>query len=502
MQEPEPYSSPVSSGAPDDSNDLPDKTPHRVGGLSIGGLVSWIVILLLTALLVGSIAIQQFFAVNEIGGDATSGDLMQVQLQARTVVGQNNLSEIVPGGGNQKTPVPKELNGGCYEQRLCFVTLKGETDDAAAALSVLDDLDQKVEEHDLELTENQTRLRSLLGQLYQQYSIGDFDSQFLSDEDSEFLKERLGFCGQLALLPDGTPLEAQRDELVVGAATKLLIMAVAGLFGILIFLAGFVFAVVYLYLLASGKFQARLEPSLTDHNVYIETFAIWLVIFFGSSLVMGGFVTDAKLQMLLQPIIFFGSLFCLVWPVVRGVSFSQVRRDIGWTLSDPFMDLVTTPFTYVASLPLLVPGFIIVILAAALLGLVQESHEFARQATPGHPIQEYISSGNVLMITLVFITACVAAPVVEETMFRGVFYRHLRELSSRYARWFSVFLSACINGFIFAAIHPQGLIAIPVLMSLAFCFSLAREWRGSLVSPIAMHAIHNTLITCFSLLIL
>ena len=38
--------------------------------------------------------------------------------------------------------------------------------------------------------------------------------------------------------------------------------------------------------------------------------------------------------------------------------------------------------------------------------------------------------------------------------------------------------------------------------ALAIGFSLAREWRGSLISSIVMHGIHNTLITCVSLLIL
>ncbi|MDC0294854.1 CPBP family intramembrane metalloprotease, partial [Mariniblastus sp.] len=106
------------------------------------------------------------------------------------------------------------------------------------------------------------------------------------------------------------------------------------------------------------------------------------------------------------------------------------------------------------------------------------------------------------MILMIFLTACVAAPIVEETVFRGILYRHLRDVKSFSARWMSVLFAAIINALIFAAIHPQGIYGVPVLAMLAIGFSFAREWRGSLVSSMAMHAIHNTLVTCVSLVIL
>ena len=36
--------------------------------------------------------------------------------------------------------------------------------------------------------------------------------------------------------------------------------------------------------------------------------------------------------------------------------------------------------------------------------------------------------------------------------------------------------------------------ALAALMSLAFCFALAREWRGTLVVPIIMHGVNNGLV--------
>ena len=89
--------------------------------------------------------------------------------------------------------------------------------------------------------------------------------------------------------------------------------------------------------------------------------------------------------------------------------------------------------------------------------------------------------------------ACIAAPIVEETMFRGVLYRHLRQSTRGIGTAASIAISILIMSFVFAAIHPQGLVAIPVLMSLAIAFALAREWRGSLVPSMVMHAVNNGL---------
>ena len=48
-----------------------------------------------------------------------------------------------------------------------------------------------------------------------------------------------------------------------------------------------------------------------------------------------------------------------------------------------------------------------------------------------------------------------------------------------------------VVSFLFAAPHPQGLIAAPLLMALAFGFTAAREWRGSLIPSMTVHALHN-----------
>ena len=51
--------------------------------------------------------------------------------------------------------------------------------------------------------------------------------------------------------------------------------------------------------------------------------------------------------------------------------------------------------------------------------------------------------------------------------------------------------SALFISLLFAAIHPQSYVVIPALASLAFGFSLLREWRGSLIAPMVGHSLHN-----------
>jgi membrane protease YdiL (CAAX protease family) len=102
----------------------------------------------------------------------------------------------------------------------------------------------------------------------------------------------------------------------------------------------------------------------------------------------------------------------------------------------------------------------------------------------------------------IFFLASIVAPIVEETMFRGVLYRHLREAT----RWLdpvaSILISALVSSFIFAVIHPQGVLYVPVLMALALGFVLAQEWRGTLLPGIVGHGLNNGLVLLISIVML
>jgi uncharacterized protein len=83
----------------------------------------------------------------------------------------------------------------------------------------------------------------------------------------------------------------------------------------------------------------------------------------------------------------------------------------------------------------------------------------------------------------------VIAPFVEETFFRGFFYRALR---TRYP----VLLAALVDGLVFGAIHysgdgADGLLILPPLAFLGVIFCLVYEKTGTLWATIGLHAFNN-----------
>ena len=59
-----------------------------------------------------------------------------------------------------------------------------------------------------------------------------------------------------------------------------------------------------------------------------------------------------------------------------------------------------------------------------------------------------------------------------------------------------------IVALLFAAIHPQGWVGVPVLTGIAMSFAFIREWRGSIVAPVVAHALNNGAVTLLLVLIL
>jgi len=51
-------------------------------------------------------------------------------------------------------------------------------------------------------------------------------------------------------------------------------------------------------------------------------------------------------------------------------------------------------------------------------------------------------------------------------------------------------------------LHPQGWVAVPALSAIAMVLAALREWRGSLIAPMAAHACNNFLVLTLALLFL
>jgi len=164
------------------------------------------------------------------------------------LVGQGNLDKILPIPPEQVTEpvVPEEVDAGCYEQRLVYASIKNEVEGPESAREYLQSLDERVEqlqaeeleegvpeEERFELTEDQRELRNAMGELLTEYEAGNFSDSGVPEDSKELIKERLGFPGELFLVPEGTDQQATRDNLIGGVATSVSVMMVFGLFAIL-----------------------------------------------------------------------------------------------------------------------------------------------------------------------------------------------------------------------------------------------------------------------------
>jgi membrane protease YdiL (CAAX protease family) len=405
------------------------------------------------------------------------------------------------------------LNVGSVGQRQRFVILAAEFAGAEEARRVLRELDAELADPPRgdppELTEAQTDVQTLLHALYRVDARGDehdLASVRLTDDQRELLVQHLGWFGRLALAPPEAEGQADRKAVLAPAWRVFLGLVVVVVLGVLAGFAGSVGLVVTGVLTVLGKVRSGLVAGAGPHAIYAETFAIWMVVFFGLQWAVGFVATASGMQAHQFAIVaaaFFVSLGALLWPVLRGIPWRQIRTDIGWTLGHrPALEPAFGVAGYAMTLPLLVVGLVFVIvlmmIQAALAGPVPT---FAPAGGPAHPIITDLAQGHWWAKAQVLFVAVVAAPIVEETMFRGVLYRHLRDASARIGIVLSIVLSTFINTFVFAVIHPQGWVAMPALMALACGFTLMREWRGTVVPSMIMHAINNAVVMTFLILL-
>ncbi len=108
--------------------------------------------------------------------------------------------------------------------------------------------------------------------------------------------------------------------------------------------------------------------------------------------------------------------------------------------------------------------------------------------TPVNPAQfETLTAHGGLDKALVFLMAAVLAPIVEETMFRGLLYSALRKR-------FGVGGAAALSAAVFAAVHPTLPGGFLPIWCLGVALALVYERRGSLLPGMVLHGIHNGLI--------
>ncbi len=169
--------------------------------------------------------------------------------------------------------------------------------------------------------------------------------------------------------------------------------------------------------------------------------------------------------------------------IIVGIIASLSVRGVNWRESFG-LDRLRPSAVLGRAILLLVFAFPL-IFVALLISHVLLAAQGGDDASSSQEIVRFLAkSQSVWAKGVVVLSAVVLAPLQEEFIFRGYIYGVLR----RYA---GVPVGIVVNAALFAAIHLHAP-SLAGLFVLAVCLTLAYEWTGSLLVPMAVHALFNS----------
>ena len=321
----------------------------------------------------------------------------------------------------------------------------------------------------------------------------------LEPEHIQQLTDRYGLIAKVALthgLDDSDPLRAP----LISNGTWIIFFLLIGIAGaVLVPIVGGFLLILGIVYMATGKMVFHSHVPKKGGSIFLETYAL----FVGGFLLMSiatFFVSNssnpelASFSLLAQWLL----LLTVLWGVVRKMSFTNWRKAIGWhTGQGVLKEIGIGIIAYIASIPIYIIGVLITVvlliaseaIKAALNGGAPQEPESLT-----NPIFEMIASGSFVTIAMLFILATTWAPIVEEAIFRGALYRHLRGSM----HWI---VAALLSATLFAYMHDYGPLMVAPLIALGFMFAFMREWRGSLIAPMTAHFLHNFTLMSFMIIL-
>ncbi len=418
--------------------------------------------------------------------------LAMTHLQLRYLLGAASLTREPDLAVSQAVAM---LDVGSVEQRQRVMAFAIAMGDSGAALEVGAHLQEDVLRTGRSLDTTQAAITAAL-------TVAATDGVSAVDEQQrELLQDHLGWCGELFFSAG-----EQRELIKRSAVARVLALYGVIAAGAVVGLAGLVGLIVLLAYALGGSVPSKLGPARARHGIYAETFVVWMALFLLLSIVSGALTGGAvdAVSLCVTLAAMFTSLAALMWPVLRGIPWSDVRSDLGWRRGSGVVREVLAGLAgFAMTMPIIGVGLLLTLLLMVVQGVLQGGGDaFAGTGGPAHPILVELASGSTASRVAIVLLAAVAAPLVEETMFRGVLYRQVRTACARWGSPMSIVLSTLLVSFVFALIHPQGWVAIPALMSIAVGMTLVREWRGSLIASIVVHGTNNGIIVGMLILLL
>ncbi|MCK4872529.1 MAG: CPBP family intramembrane metalloprotease [Phycisphaerales bacterium] len=467
----------------------PQPAEPALVGPRCSGWLSWAVILLAVAsVIIGQVLLTIASTGGQISPDDEAATAAMLELQCKVVFAAELLS---PGAGTmQLADINQYAITPGLTRRLAALNASLPTTPESEAR-------QRNIEQALGLlagNTNEEEEPTELDALVHQAILGETP---LDTAQVEMLDRELGWFGQVLTTRDLPPTSPDRRAIegkammFMGAIVVLLI--VGGLAG----LAGLVLLIIGLVNRYSGSLVLHRGPVQARGGVYLQAFAVYLGLYLivtqGVLMLLGATGLLDRIGLSIETVgmtgLVIASVVAVVWPILRGVPGAMARSDLGLHRGRGILTEIGCGIIgYFSILPIFGMGVIATLILGFIMQYVlQATGQVDPNAPPqiiSHPVLVWISQGGFGVRLGVLLLAACFAPFFEEIMFRGALFADLR-------RRMSFIPAALLMALIFAAIHPQGIVAVPALASLAFGFAILREWRGSLIAPMVAHALHN-----------
>ncbi|HMN42867.1 MAG TPA: type II CAAX endopeptidase family protein, partial [Phycisphaerales bacterium] len=338
----------------------------------------------------------------------------------------------------------------------------------------------------------------------------------LDQSDKDAFKSRHGWFADLVLSRGESPATlresaaAQGFTLIILLCLLLVGLFIAGLTGLVLLIIAAVRAfsgtLTWRFARPNPAREWPLHPDTGEgaHNsvmlatpgsVWLETVAV----FFAMFLAVKGVSWGLEKSGVSKDTVIAGSLFAqwlvllaIFWPILRGMPLARWKNEIGWTSNRGVLREVGAGVVgYLAGLPVYFGVAVIVVIITLIVGYFTG----AEPRPGGNRLTDVLEGGSAFQLFLIFTLATIWAPIVEESIFRGCLFRHLRRRTG-------LVLAALGSAAVFAALHGYVVQGLFMVGALGVWFALMREWRGNIIATATAHALHNGVVMTIMLIAL
>ena len=171
---------------------------------------------------------------------------------------------------------------------------------------------------------------------------------------------------------------------------------------------------------------------------------------------------------------------CLyVFYIIR-IGYGLPVASLGFTVHNWKRDVKIGLKHYLIVLPIIILAGFVVDFVLRIFGIEPEQQDI---------ISKILNEDSLGVLTFMFFFGMLAAPVVEELLFRGF-------LQSAVKTTFGKLKAILISGFLFALVHLNAHVFLQIFI-LGLLLAYIFEKTGSLIAPITVHICHNTATLAF-----